>query len=131
MERQGLLHAAGLVALVLCCLQGCYSYAYYGRMGAPDFGKLPIDRNNPISATRWAYLWGLLEDEWAPLECVEQAADGKCKQYVQQCSNGAGRVEVAHMWYSSLMGLVTLGTVVPARVTIYCSTQRAGPDQGP
>jgi hypothetical protein len=118
--------------LAWCCLlgglalgsmggsSGCYRYTYMRRSPDPPHAKIAVDEHRPASHTGWSYFWGLTEHEWSPdpKEC-----DGL----------GAGRVRVSYEWYSPLMGLISLGTAVPATLTLYCTTEppAGDPRSGP
>jgi len=118
-----------VVGLLLSVQAGCYGYAHHVRGPGPDFSNLPINKE-PKSEIRWSYAWGLLEDEWSPIECARTDAKGHCTSYVNVCDNGVGRVEVTLPGYAVPLMLLTIGIVLPVRVSAYCSTQ-APPDVGP
>ncbi len=109
------------VALAVGCASGlylpaCYSYAYHRRSGLPPHDRIAIDRNAPEEDVRWSYFWGLMRSEWTP----PPRCEGK----------GAGRVEVSFVWYSVILMTITLGTVVPSKIKIYCTVDSA-PSMGP
>ncbi len=115
-----------LVLGLLTILTNCGTYAYHDRGSGPLFDKVTIDTNDYRTTTRWSFLWGWVENEWTPIDCLEPSAaeEGQCEQYVQVCpGQHAGRVEVSRPWYMGLLSLVTLGIVNPARVTMYCSVE--------
>lgn len=120
-----------LLPLALALSQaGCFGYSYHSRGPAPTFDKIAIDYNQPHSEVRWSYVWGLFEDEWAPIECREKDTEGKCVRYVRRCDAGVGRVEARLGPYSVPLMVLTLGMVVPVRVTAFCATH-TGPVSGP
>ena len=109
--------AAILLAALLVVLPGCYRYAYHRPTPQRPFDAIAIDEQTPQKTIRWSYLWGLLnEPPWSPMRTdpLWPTCDGK----------GAGKVEVAMVWYSIPMLLVTLGAAVPGQMTIYCTTYR-------
>jgi hypothetical protein len=96
--------------LALCLLaSGCYSFAYHTLDGPPNYSEIAIDTIKPESEVRWSYAWGLAGDDvWNKKDlCAGQPP---------------GKVEVELPWYSPFLMVFTLGIVVPARVTVYCST---------
>jgi hypothetical protein len=113
----------GLVLVgLLGALAGCFSY--HARGGGPDFAKVAVDYHQPHRAVRWTYWWGLHKDEWSPSKCLKTAGD-QCVARAQYCDQGVGRVEVEMTPYTPPLMLVTLGAVVPMRVTAYCATEPA------
>jgi hypothetical protein len=111
---------ATLIPLVACIqlAAGCASYGYAARGPPPDRSTLPIDRMTPVESTQWSFLWGTVTKLWSPLP---DPCDGL----------GAGEVEVSLAWYSIPLAVVTLGTAVPGKITVYCSTFRPQPKRGP
>jgi len=98
---------------------GCATYSFAARGPPPDRSTVPIDRNTPVESTQWSFLWGTVTKLWSPLP---DPCDG----------NGAGQVEVSLAWYSVPLAVVTLGTVIPGNVTVYCSTLHPpAPGKGP
>jgi hypothetical protein len=106
----------GLIATFLI-LSGCYQYAYHRRTPQRPFDRIAIDHQTPLTATRWSYFWGLLNEEpWSPGR--QQPPGAVCQ------GKGAGKVEVGMPWYGMPLMLVTLGIAVPNEITIYCTTYR-------
>jgi hypothetical protein len=105
-------------ALVLALLAGCYSHGYRARSPAAAQSFVAIDEHRPVEELRWSYLWGLVH---GPLVAPEpERCDGK----------GAGKVVVTSPWYGVPLTLLSLGTVSPARVSVYCATE-SPPRRGP
>ena len=106
------------MTVAVTLLVGCYRHAYQARSPAAGHGFVAIDEHAPIAETRWSYLWGLLNDP--PFAPDPRLCDGK----------GAGKVAVTSPWYGVPLTLLSLGTVSPATVTVYCATEtppRGGP----
>ncbi|MGH7440303.1 MAG: hypothetical protein ACRENE_31810 [Polyangiaceae bacterium] len=77
----------------------------------------------PQSSVRWSYLWGAYSSLWSPVSCTAHDASGNCTHASDPCEGkGAGEVDVTLPIYSYALALVTLGIVVPAKVTVFCST---------
>jgi hypothetical protein len=109
-----------LTLLLVLASGGCFSY--HTRLAGPGLSTVAIDKE-PHSAVRWSYVWGLFQDVWKPAECVQRDARGTCLQEAAYCTKGVGKVDVAMTWFSVPVGLVTLGTVFPMRVSAYCATE--------
>lgn len=126
------------VAMALSCasamsMTGCYRYTYVERNG-PQLSAVPIDRNLPQSTMRWGYLWGIPpENVWKPAGCTELEADGSCAEQIPMCDEGIGEVTVGTPGYALPLALVTLGLVMPMKITVYCATSRSSgaPPVGP
>jgi hypothetical protein len=102
---------------MLVLSSACYSYAYQQLHPLPPHDRIAVDRQTPVSEVQWSYLWGGFESEWTP---PPAACDG----------GPAGRVETHFVWYSVPLLVLTLGSVVPAETTFYCTTDEA-PVEGP
>jgi hypothetical protein len=113
----------------LLILGACHSYTYRLRGDAPDFQRVAIEAT-PHTSVRWSYLWGAIGDEWSPVLCLSRQPDGSCAQQVPHCDHGLGQVEVSHTAYSAVLGILTLGIVLPVRVRAWCATE-TGPHDGP
>src|SRR6266851_3684888 len=123
------------VALILLALGvfavGCATYGYAARGPGPDLNTLPVDRMTPQETTSWSFLWGTVSHLWSPLVCAETDATGKCIRSRDPCDgHGGGEVHLSLAWYSVPLAVVTLGTVIPGKITVYCSTF-VPPNQGP
>jgi hypothetical protein len=110
----------GFRAVLGCALltSSCYRYSYHQASPAEPDTRVAIDANLPYERLKWSYLWGLVgETPYSPnpAEC-----DGRA----------AGRVDVLSPWYGLPLTVLSLGTVAPARVIIFCSTD-APPAKGP
>ncbi|MDI1434510.1 hypothetical protein [Polyangium sorediatum] len=117
---------AVIVSVVLGSLlggsSGCYRYSWQAR-GDPGLTDVPVDAYNPRSATRWSYVWGLLQDKWAPTDCAGDGTARPCSNQIPICGGRpVGRVDTAFSVGSALLMFLTLGMAVPEHVTIYCST---------
>jgi hypothetical protein len=106
---------------------GCYSYAYQARGTDPDLQRLASELK-PHTDVRWSMWWGGHQDEWSPVECVENGSQ-KCVQ-VPQCDKGISRVEVSYTGATFIMTILTLGIAVPMEVKAWCSAD-SGPRHGP
>jgi len=126
---RGLLRTAG-ACIVMTLLSGCYRTSYQERNGA-ELQRVPIDRNQPTSDVRWSTFWGLKQDIWAPTACLEQGADGTCVKQAPLCEKGAGQVSAGTVWYSMPLVLLSLGTAMPIKVTVYCATDRSSGERPP
>jgi hypothetical protein len=113
---QSLVRRVALVGLGLAA-NGCYRYAYHERSPVGSHDIVAIDRQEVESHTAWSYFWGLRQSEWTP---DPQRCDG----------NGAGRVEVGFRWFSAPLMLLTLGSVAPTEMVVFCDTDSA-PGEGP
>ena len=96
----------------------CYRYSYHQRNLAEPDTRTAIDTNISYEELRWSYAWGLLGD--VPFSPDPRECDGK----------GAGRVDVVSPWYGVPLTVLSLGTVAPARVIVFCSTD-SPPSRGP
>ncbi len=110
-------------------LSGCYSYTYRGRGPGLDYQRVAIE-NRPHEEVRWSSWWGGHADEWSPMRCQAQDAEGHCTEQIPYCDHGLGQVEVSYTAASVLLTIVTLGIVVPMRVSAWCATD-TGPHSGP
>ncbi len=110
--------AALALALAAALLAGCYRHGYQARSPVAGQSFVASDEHLPVEEMRWSYLWGLLND--APFAPEAARCDGK----------GAGKVVVTSPWYGLPLTLLSLGTVSPARVTVYCATETP-PRRGP
>lgn len=108
----------------------CYTYSYQERNG-PDLARIAIDRNAPTSEVRWTYLWGVLEDTWAPTGCAEKDPQGNCIRQIPLCDEGAGQVTSGMVWYSVPVLLLTVGLVLPMKLEVDCATGRASDSPPP
>jgi hypothetical protein len=106
------------LALAAACLAGCYRHGYRARSPVAPQSFVAIDEHQPVEELRWSYFWGLLNDR--PFDPEPARCDGK----------GAGKVVVTSPWYGVPLTLLSLGTVSPARVTVYCATE-SPPRRGP
>jgi hypothetical protein len=112
-------------------LSACATYGFAARGPPPDRQTVAIDRANPQSSVQWSFFWGLKSTLWSPLTCTEEDAQGHCVATTEPCDgHGVGQFEAHLTWYSVPLALVTLGTAIPSRLTVYCSTQEA-PGSGP
>lgn len=112
---RNLLPLAALLRLASAC--ATYGYAERG----PDGNTVAIDSMTPVQTTQWSFLWGLISEKLAPLP-------DPCH------GNGAGEVGVDLAWYSVPLAVLTLGTAIPSKWTVYCSTFRTPttpPPKGP
>jgi len=110
--------AVGAALVWALLTTSCYRYSYHQASLAEPSSRVAIDENLPYETLKWSYLWGLVgETPYSPdpKECGEQAA---------------GRVDVLSPWYGVPLTVLSLGTVAPARVIIFCSTD-APPSKGP
>src|SRR5882672_7338057 len=85
--------AAAINIGALGATTGCYSYAYQARGATPDLPRL-AGALRPHTDVRGAMWWGGHQDEWSPVECVENGSQ-KCVQ-VPYCDKGISRVEVSY-----------------------------------
>jgi hypothetical protein len=92
-------------SIPVLALGGCYHY----RVAAPQVSNL----NEPVSVTKWAYLWGLLQEADEDTSC-------RCM------NNGIKEVTAStHLGYL-LLGVVSLGTVVPTELVYVCAKPPVG-----
>jgi len=98
------------LAASLQLIAGCATYTYVERDIAGS--TVAIDSMTPIEKTQWSFLWGLISEGLDPLP-------DPCR------GNGDGRVEVNLAWYSVPLAVLTLGTAIPSKWTVYCCTFRA------
>ena len=119
------------VVLLSPWISSCATYGFAARGPAPDYSQLPIDRSLPQTSIQWSYLWGMFNNLWSPLQCVSQDIHGNCTKSIDPCGgNGVGLVNADLTWYSVPVTILTLGTVIPERMTAYCSTNVV-PKTGP
>lgn len=112
-------------------LSACATYGFAARGPPPDRQTVAIDRTHPQSSVQWSFLWGLKSTLWSPLTCTAQDAEGHCLATTEPCDgHGVGQFEARLSWYSVPLAVVTLGTVIPSELTVYCATQE-GPGSGP
>lgn len=83
--------------LLVVLLTGCYSYGV--RSGAPSDGVLRQQRGP-------TYLWGLVGQE----------------KLAAQCDSGLARSETYMPWWGGIVGVISLGTILPWRVEYECTT---------
>jgi len=120
----------GAACIVITLLSGCYRTSFQERNG-PELQRVPIDRNLPTSDVRWSTFWGLKQDTWAPTACLQEGPDGTCVKQAPLCDEGAGQVTAGTVWYSMPLVLLSLGTAMPIKVTVYCATSRSSGQRPP
>lgn len=125
---------------LLSSLSGCFSYVLNDRNKLDASSHVSIDEHSPISTVTWSTVWGGHIPVWEPLRCVHEDGsvhrvldadkDRSCKVNKPICASGIGRTQVSLLAYSVPLAILTLGLVMPAQITLYCSTA-SEPDVGP
>lgn len=89
-----------LCALATASLVSCYHY----RVAAPQVSN----QNEPISVTKWSFFWGLLQEADEDTSCA-------C------LNNGLKETTASTNLAYVLLGVVTLGTVMPLELEYSCA----------
>jgi hypothetical protein len=87
-------------------LTGCYHY----RVTAPEVADLS---DHPVSETKWAIAWGLVQEDASDTSCV-------CM------NNGIKEITASTNLGYTLLSVVTLGVVVPMDVEYVCGKPPVG-----
>ncbi len=97
--------ASVLVLTAALGMVGCYHY----RVASPAVANL----NEPVSVTQWSILWGIIQSKDEDTTC-------RCM------NNGMSEVTASTNFGYLILGVVSLGIVVPTELTYVCGKPPVG-----